>query len=206
MFVGWLSLAVTTIMAANRRDVRRAQELQAQGEQSGWITIDPAQAPLVIAPHVHWRKPSLVMMHPGDTGEVWYVWHHWMTGAGRSARRHDRSRFLTSVPWSSPLPDVTVKRRSAVSAWVLSVRHGASADAFNRAFVIIPLYDRLASAVVHPVIRAALLSGTVPAFEVQNNLVWIDYKDHTRPDMLDYRAQTVAALAALLVAAPAVDR
>jgi hypothetical protein len=93
-----------------------------------------------------------------------------------------------------------------VSSWVLSIRRGGWVDAFNDAFVITPLYDRSASAVVHPEIRAALLSGTVPPFELEGNLLWIDYMDHSRPDTLDYRARTVAALAAQLTAGPASGR
>jgi hypothetical protein len=207
----FVALYVALCLYSIRRGVKHAQKLQAHGWQSGWVTVDPAQVPPAIAPHVHWQKPSLVMRCPSETGDVWFVWHRLTRGSTRRSgtvlRRLEQSRFIAAVPSSYPLPTVAVKRRSGVSASIVSARGlGTSADGFfDRSFTIRPV-DRSARAFINPALRAALVSGALPPFELHNNLVWIDYWDWTTPGTLDYRAQTVAALPALLVAGPRVGR
>jgi hypothetical protein len=75
---------------------------------------------------------------------------------------------------------LAVERRSRIGGLIAS-------DPFDRAFVIEPRGDPSAMGIVHPALRAALVAGTAPPFELRDNMVLVDYPDRTWPELFDSR-------------------
>jgi hypothetical protein len=198
--LGWV---VRSARAETRRVHDADAAFVAAARADGWSVVAPTVAAKVLGTLVTWKPARLVMTRPNDAGDLWFTWHYWVTyssnGRVTMAERHHRGRYYTRLPVASPARLIAVQRRSTLGATLKAVRGIGTGDAeFDRRFMVKPVNDPGGAALATPLVRAALMSGTIPPFSVYGGFAMITFEDRPREQTLAERTQAIVTLASLL--------
>jgi hypothetical protein len=192
-----LVLVIVVVVVVARRERAKLAELRAYAAQSGWLPIT-GPAPEPVERDARSRRCKLALGVRRGPHHLWVVWHQWIesTGSGdnSSSRRRNRTRYFL---WLGPgYPDVSLRRRTGIGAFVKPVRGVGTGDAaFDKAFLVRPGDSHEPLRLLTPPLREALLARRLPIWAIEGGVLITAYDDIPRIENLHPRADAICYVA-----------
>ncbi|QKG27223.1 hypothetical protein [Actinomadura verrucosospora] len=194
-----VALIVAGIVWTATYDHVRTKRLHAHAAAFGWSPVgaaDPMPGPVAEAVRSRRSKLAFATEQPYP---IWLVWQQPSTDSTGQARELTRYFLLIG----SEYPDVRVVRRTALGGLFKPVRGAGTGDpAFDRKFLIRGPGGHRAADLVTPQVRAAMLAGDAPAWEITAGVLVASHPDAPTRRTLQPRADALTDLARMLTAPP----
>ncbi|KAB2373212.1 hypothetical protein [Actinomadura montaniterrae] len=201
LFVGLVVLAVVVIVWSAVRSHRQMRELREHIAACGWRPVERDEPmPRPVASAVRSRRTKLAVAAE-EPYPLWLVWHRWTesqgTGDSRRTSTHDLTRYFLRP--GGGFRDVEVVKRTAIGGFLMPVRGVGTGDAaFDKRFLIRGLGEQQAVRLLTPALRAAMLAGDVPPWEVAGGVLISAYTDAPSIGTFQPRADALVRLAGML--------
>lgn len=185
-------------MSFNKKDRVRLEALRHHAEQHGWQLLDPgAPAPSFRDIYASPSSTRLLIVRQGSCGQVWLRWYRWTEVHGLYyIGEREKTRYFVAL--SGARPDMTVRPRGKLIAFIKARWGQGFRDDFDRMFVIRSKDNTEAAAQVTAAMRRALLEKAVPSWRISGNILITEYDDSLRPENLEERGSAIERVAALL--------
>lgn len=190
-------LVIVFAVATVRKERRRVEHLRAYAAHLGWLPIaEPVPEP--VAESARSRRSKLALGLRRGQHHLWVVWHQWTehssSGSTSSTRTRNRTRYFL---WLGPAyPDISLRRRTSVGAFLMPVRGAGTGDAaFDKAFLVRSAAPYEQQRLLTPQLREAMLARRLPVWEITGGVLAIAYDDAPRVENLQLRADAISYIA-----------
>ncbi|MGI5324787.1 hypothetical protein [Actinomadura nitritigenes] len=203
LFIAFGILTGLVIVWSAVRDRRRTRKFRAHAAACGWWPLTPDHpVPGPVTSAARSRRTKLAFAAEREY-PLWLVWHHWIetsgTGDSRSTKTHDLTRYF--LPLGPGFQDVEVVARTALGGFFKPVRGAGTGDpAFDRRFLVRGLGEQQAVRLLTPELRAAMVAGDVPAWQVSARVLISSYSTPPSAETLQPRADALVTVARMLSA------
>jgi hypothetical protein len=201
LFIAFAALVMVVIVWSGVRGRRQMRELREHIAARGWRPVvrdEPMPGPVASAARSRRSRLAVATQEPYP---LWLVWHRWTessgTGDNRTTSTHNLTRYFLLL--GAGYQDMEVVKRTALGGLFMPVRGAGTGDAdFDKRFLVRGLGEHQAVRLLTPELRAAMLAGEVPAWEVSAGVLISAYSVAPSVATFQPRADTLVALAGML--------